>query len=221
MKDKNFFLSGWVPAIGAALVIICLSVSLTVMFRPLYYFDIEHLQISEISGYTPQECRENYDALIDYNLLFGDKELVFPDMDMSREGRIHFEEVKDIFISMQIISAAGLAALAAWVIRIRKNGAGRNRIIWMKYTGYVILTVIILAAGAMVIDWQWAFETMHDIFFDNDYWIFDPDTDPVITILPDMFFYHCGILIVILAAVQIAALQLTYRRLAHGRRKKL
>ena len=131
MKDNNFFLSGWVPAIGAALVIICLSVSLTVMFRPLYYFDIEHLQISEISGYTPQECRENYDALIDYNLLFGDKELVFPDMDMSREGRIHFEEVKDIFISMQIISAAGLAALAAWVIRIRKNGAGRNRIIWI------------------------------------------------------------------------------------------
>ena len=218
MKHKVFNIAA---ALIAAVCVICISVTAVVLARPLYYWDTDNLQIPETSGYSKEICIENYDALIDYNLLFGDKELVFPDMDMSREGRIHFEEVKDIFISMQIISAAGLAALAAWVIRIRKNGAGRNRIIWMKYTGYVILTVIILAAGAMVIDWQWAFETMHAIFFDNDYWIFDPDTDPVITILPDMFFYHCGILIVILAAVQIAALQLTYRRLAHGRRKKL
>ena len=29
--------------------------------------------------------------------------------------------------------------------------------------------------------------------FDNDYWLFNSKTDPVIKILPDEFFMHCGI----------------------------
>lgn len=84
---------------------------------------------------------------------------------------------------------------------------------WIKYT--VILTII--AAGvaglAMTIDWEWAFETMHKIFFDNDYWLFDPHTDPVITILPEEFFMHCGIFIVVLISIETFGLGMIYRRM--------
>ncbi len=216
-EEKKVFLTGWIGAIAAAITIICLSVTLTVMFRPLYYFDIGQLNIPEKSGFTAQQCRENYDVLIDYNLLFGEDELIFPDMSMSEEGRIHFEEVKDIFIDMQLISIAGLTVLVLWVIWIRNAGIRKGRIIWMKYTAYVIAAVVIFVAGAMMIDWQWAFETMHAIFFDNDYWLFDPSTDPVITILPDMFFYHCGIFIALAATVLTVALRMFYRRIIHGK----
>lgn len=54
---------------------------------------------------------------------------------------------------------------------------------------------------------------MHKVFFDNDYWLFDPKYDPVITILPDRFFLHCGILIVLISVTQSALLEWGYRRM--------
>lgn len=79
-----------------AVVVISLAVTITVLARPLYYFDIENLDIPQASGYSSEACKLNYDTLIDYNLLGGDEELFFPTLRMSEEGKIHFEEVKRI-----------------------------------------------------------------------------------------------------------------------------
>lgn len=207
--------------LGAALIVgvivICIAVTVTVLARPLYYFDIEHLKIHEASGYSEEECRINYDSLIEYNLIGGESELTFPTLHMSEEGRIHFEEVKSIFIAMQILALLGIVALAAWIVYLRKKGASKGRTLWMRLTGIVTLALAVIVALAMLIDWQWAFETMHKIFFQNDYWIFNSFTDPVIKILPDTFFFHCGILIIILVVIQLITLELLYRRLNNGR----
>jgi integral membrane protein (TIGR01906 family) len=52
----------------------------------------------------------------------------------------------------------------------------------------------------IALNWEQAFITFHHIFFRNDYWLFDPATDPIIVILPDAFFLHCavGILLLVL-----------------------
>ena len=197
----------------AMIVIICISVTITVLARPLYYFDIEYLEIPWRSGISAEACRLNYDTLIDYNLLGGDEELVFPTLKMSDTGRIHFEEVKEIFINMQIVSIAGIVALIGFTLYIKKKGPQNSILFWMKYTFPVTMIVALAVGLAMAIDWQWAFTTMHEIFFDNDYWIFNAYTDPVIKILPEEFFFHCGILIVILTMAQIAILRVVYRRL--------
>ena len=200
-------------AILAMIAVICISVSATVLLRPIYYFDIEYLEIPQKSGVSEDACKLNYDTLIDYNLIGGDEELIFPTLKMSETGRIHFEEVKDIFINMQIISLVSLSALLGWYIYIKKRGARSENCLWMNYTFPVTMTLAMTVALAMVIDWQWAFTTMHQIFFDNDYWIFNPYTDPVIRILPEEFFLHCGLVIVILTMVQIAVLRMLYRRI--------
>ena len=196
----------------AMIVIICISVTITVLARPLYYFDIEYLEIPWRSGISAEACRLNYDTLIDYNLLGGDEELVFPTLKMSETGRIHFEEVKEIFIKMQLVSIAGIVALIGFVLYIKKKGPQNSILLWMRYTFPVTMIVALAVGLAMAIDWQWAFTTLHEIFFDNDYWIFNAYTDPVIKILPEEFFFHCGILIVILTMAQIAVLRVVYRR---------
>ena len=196
----------------AMIVIICISVTITVLARPLYYFDIEYLEIPWRSGISAEACRLNYDTLIDYNLLGGDEELVFPTLKMSETGRIHFEEVKEIFINMQLVSIAGIVALIGFTLYIKKKGPQNSILLWMRYTFPVTMIVALAVGLAMAIDWQWAFTTMHKIFFDNDYWIFNAYTDPVIKILPEEFFFHCGILIVILTMAQIAILRVVYRR---------
>ncbi len=222
-----------------AVAVICIAVTVTVLARPLYYFDIEHLNIAQNSGYSAEACKLNYDVLIDYNLLGGEDELILPTLTMSEQGRIHFEEVKDIFVTMQIISLVGIAALVAVVIwfvwhtkKFREfacgdttvNTATKSRcsgrcieekhILWMKYTGYVCRAVAVIVCLTMLIDWQWAFTMMHNIFFDNDYWLFNPYTDPVIRILPDEFFFHCGILIILLVIIQVVGLRIAYNRLS-------
>ena len=65
---------------------------------------------------------------------------------------------------------------------------------------------------AVIIDWEKAFTLMHKIFFDNNDWLFDPQTDPIITILPDTFFMHCGFLTIGLTILFCAGLQLLYHR---------
>lgn len=69
-----------------------------------------------------------------------------------------------------------------------------------------ILTVAVPAVLGIFIaaNWDKAFVTFHHIFFNNDYWIFDPVKDPVITILPDTFFLHCAVMI--LGGVVLGAL---------------
>ena len=206
-----------IAAVFAAIGVLCISVTITVMFRPLYYFDIDYLDIPQMSGMSETVIRANYDVLIDYNLLGGPSELNFPDLIMSQQGRIHFEEVKDIFIFMQIFSIAAVILLVLWIVAgVKKKSLSFK---WMKFTGIVIAIIASTCGCALIIDWDWAFTAMHTIFFKNDYWIFDATTDPVIRILPEEFFMHCGIMIIILALIQIIILQLVYRRLKDGGNK--
>ena len=53
--------------------------------------------------------------------------------------------------------------------------------------------------GIMItVNWEYVFVTFHQLVFNNDYWLFDPTTDPIINILPDVFFMHCTIMIFVL-----------------------
>lgn len=145
---------------------------------------IDYLDIPQSSGVSAELCRLNYDALIDYNVPGGSAKLMFPTMPMSESDRKHFEEVKDIFLAMQWV-AVSMDALAVWLAA----GIG----------GIVLLAVII--------DWENAFTLMHKIFFDNVDWLFNPQTDPIITMLPDTFFMHCGFLTIGLTILFCAGLQ--------------
>ena len=191
-----------------AVVVICLAVSITVWMRPIYYMDINILDIPQRSGVPAEICRLNYDVLIDYNVIGGPDKLEFPDFVMSETGEIHFEEVKNIFIPMQWIGIAGGLAVAAAIIWWKEKS-------WMHYSVIITVGVALAVLAAVIIDWEWAFETMHGIFFNNDYWIFDYRTDPVITILPDTFFMHCGLAIIAIVVIVMAAFEIIY-----GKQKK-
>ena len=204
-------------AFFAAVAVICISVTTTLLMRPLYYLDIEILKIPETSGVSKEICRLTYDVLIKYNLLGGPEELIFPTIPMSDTGRIHFEEVKDIFIAMQLISILAIAALIIWYILYKKKKI--KNLWWMRGAGLLTFAVAAAVGVALIIDWETAFVIMHKLFFRNDYWIFNVYTDPVIKILPETFFFHCGLMIVVVTLVQILILEITYRRLKNGRTK--
>ena len=191
---KSFSPSNLALAVVFMLFFISFSVVLVLNFRPLYYHDIEALGIVESSGISEEDIRTNYDTLISYNSIFGQKELDFPTLAMSESGKIHFEEVKNIFVFVQWLCISTLfAGTAGLFFKFRKKDAG-----CLKLAGVLTPLVPAVLGGLIALNWENFFVTFHHIFFRNDYWLFNPATDPVITILPDAFFLHCAIAILVL-----------------------
>lgn len=184
-------------------LILSLSVVLILNLRSIYYHDMKALKLSRTYQMTEEEIKENYDALIDYNSLFYQGELSSPSLPMSEEGRIHFEEVKAIFDGLQwlLILSAALFLPLAWHQLFKRQNRG-FLLLTPVFTGLVGIFAGILAAA----DWEWFFTAFHRLFFRNDYWLFDPLTDPVINLLPDLFFFHClaGILICMAALLLVS-----------------
>lgn len=220
MKNRNTLsASNVLLALVLTVFIISLAVVVTLNFRQLYYFDIEALNIPATSGYTSDVIKANYDVLIDYNFLLYRGELNFPSLEMSEAGRIHFREVKVIFDAVQIIFiASGVLAIAGSVIKLKRRNYG-----YLKLAGIFTIALPVLLGGIIAVNWSFFFVKFHELFFNNDYWIFSSETDPVIKILPDTFFMHAAIMILALvvfcAVISLVCYKILTRkgaRLKHG-----
>ncbi|MCI8608510.1 MAG: TIGR01906 family membrane protein [Firmicutes bacterium] len=212
---REGFAKQLVMAVILVMIIICISIALTVVFRPLYYFDMGHLGISEETGIPESICRQNYDVLMDYNLLGGPSVLKFPDFTMSEQGRIHFQEVKRIFIAAQLGAIMGSITVFLRIAfqRWRKDYDYR----WLKWAGWVALALVAVIGGLMAVSWENAFVLMHKILFRNDFWLFNAKTDPIIRVLPDQFFMHCGILIIVLVVLLVVCCRVLACKLEKGK----
>lgn len=193
MKKAAMFIG----SIISAATIISIAVIITVNSRWLYYMDIDKLNIPQTSGISETEIIENYNYLIDYNTKFRVGEFSLPTLPSSNEGKIHFEEVRNIFLAVHFIAAAGIVLIIYSIYEAFK----RKRYKMLGDT--LIMTVIIPAVTGimMAVSFEKTFVLFHKIMFRNDYWIFDPSKDPIINMLPETFFLHAAALIIILTAV--------------------
>lgn len=216
-RKKKTAVSNVLLALIGTLFIFCASVYLVLNIRQIYYFDIDFLKIGEETRLDDWIIRENYDILVDYNLITKQvRELKFPSFPMSETGRIHFEEVRRIFFAVQYAGAACLLLFAAgFVYKVCRGDFGCLKLM------AIFSVVIPLTVGiAIAVSWQKVFVIFHELVFQNDYWIFDPVTDPVINILPDEFFFHCAAAILLFILIGSAASGILYRMLTQIRRRK-
>ncbi|MDU4936179.1 MAG: TIGR01906 family membrane protein [Peptostreptococcaceae bacterium] len=190
-----------------SLLIIGSSTMITVGFKQLYYFDINYLKISEQNNLTKEEIKRNYDYMIDYNLNKISGEFELPTIKSSPEGKVHFEEVKEIVQNVIKLLIVSLIITIVGIIVNLKN----NNIEFLNITSKLVIILPILVAIPMLINFDKTFVVFHKLMFDNDYWIFDPSKDPVINILPQEFFFHAGLLIVMLILLSSVVLNIIYK----------
>lgn len=214
MRNK---ISNFLVALLGFLFLICGSVVLTLNCRELYYRDMRNLQLSEELGLSETTIQANYDALIDYNLITkGIDTLEFPTFPMSDHGRIHFEEVKQIFVGIQyLLVITGILFLTGLIWKLCRKEYKCLKLLTV--LTFVVPTVLGVLIGVC---WDQVFVLFHKIFFNNDYWLFDPMTDPVILILPDAFFAHCAIAILGIIVLG-GAFSLTVYLLLEGHKRKV
>lgn len=197
-----------VLSICFALFIISSSVIITLNIKAIYYNDIDKLDIESMIDLSKQEIIKNYDYLIDYNLSWSDKEFELPSLPSSRNGKIHFEEVRNIFQKVKIITIImGIISIIGGIVQIRKK-----QFKFLRDSSILIVIMPILLAIPIAINFNACFIMFHKIMFSNDYWIFDPNVDPVINMLPEEFFMHMGVVILSIMVICSIVLQLIYRK---------
>lgn len=200
MKVK---ISDILSGIVLAVFIMTSAIVISLNFRPLYYFMSEKLSIPAMAGFTEEDARSDYDTLISYNSIFGPDTLEFENTPQSKEGRIHFFEVKRIFVAIEIaMYGCLLGTIALTIVNIKIK-----RFTYLKIGGLIAVILPIAVGIPAVLFWEETFTMFHKIAFSNDYWMMNPYTDPVVLILPQEYFAACtGLiagLIIIMSAVSI------------------
>ena len=190
-----------------SIFIITTAINFTVSFKQLYYYDIDKLNIPKLSNLSKEEIKLNYDYLIEYNLSKNVDEFEMPTIKSSNQGKIHFEEVRDIFQNVNKISRICLIISLIGIIIGIKN----KDIQILNYTSKALIIIPLVLAIPMIINFEDTFVIFHKLMFSNDYWIFDPTLDPVINILPEEFFFHAGIMILGIVLVVSIILYTIYK----------
>ncbi|MBU3114331.1 TIGR01906 family membrane protein [Clostridium lacusfryxellense] len=188
-------------------IFITLSVYFTLLFKPLYYIDINVLNIEQSTNLNKNELKSNYDYVITYLTQNKTEEFNLPTLPSSQHGKIHFKEVKIIFDRLKVML---LCSVIISIIGIIINKRYKKTKYLLTSSIFLIILPVLLLIP-FLIDFDKSFTTFHHIFFNNDYWLFDVDLDPIITILPQTFFFHCAILVIILISISSIMLRCIYK----------
>ena len=184
-------------AVAAAAVLLSGAIAVPILCRPFYYAHIGPLHLEKATGYTRAEIKTAYDEMLDYCL--GGEEFSTGALRWSESGKDHFTDVRVLFLldlKVLAVSAAVLllVLIAAKLARLRPARlAGRGPAFW---AGAGLGGLFLLLGGLAALDFDRAFVVFHSLFFPGKTnWLFDPRTDEIINILPEVFFRNCAVLI--------------------------
>lgn len=170
--------------------IITIAIGLTIWAIPLFKFSLHHLDITGKVGLSVEIIMGNYHILLRYLHFPWIDQLVLPNFPVSTSGAFHFYEVKILFYlnyALLILSTIGSVFYLKKLKEI--NGLWRLRSVFKTAIFVPFILLFILA-----IDFDWLFIKFHELAFNNDDWLFNPSTDPIINVLSQEFFMYSFIL---------------------------
>ena len=166
-----------IVSIYIAIAFISIVTILVMNMNFIYKLMINKLHLSNVSGVNKENIMIDYRTIIYYLQNPFIKDLQLDNFDMSQYGYIHFYEVKRIFVSLIIISFIFIVILLATLIFTYK---------------YKKIDKIDIAK---------VFTIFHKILFRNDYWLLDPNIDPIIKVLPEEVFFTYGVVIISIISI--------------------
>ena len=177
MRDKVIF--GF-----SILWIIALSVTLTIFLAiPLFFGEIFWYQLTDLVQMTAGKICHNFLILMNYLINPLETKLSMPDFPSSASGLHHFAEVKNLFMLVFFLTII----LIPFNIRFIKENLS---IVFHNALRVVMLFPLAIGVIAWLIGFDRFFVAFHEVLFRDNSWLFDPATDPIISVLPEQFFMH-------------------------------
>jgi integral membrane protein (TIGR01906 family) len=206
-KWQNFQKSfgGHMRKISKFIIIIFLPIFVLLSAFDFVVFDISYFESKFIQNNTMEETGLNLDQLISvsqktldylkdkrddltiYEELNGQEIQVFEERELH-----HMEDVKELFrIGFLIKNLTMVLVLVAGLFLLTKDKKTLYKSI---KNGSLMFTAIIVFIGIYAyVDFERAFVIFHEILFDNDLWLLDPNEDIMIQMLPINFFMGIGV----------------------------
>ncbi|WP_394530575.1 TIGR01906 family membrane protein [Lactococcus lactis subsp. lactis] len=177
MRDKVIF--GF-----SILWIIALSVTLTIFLAiPLFFGEIFWYQLTDLVQMAAGKIGHNFLILMNYLINPLEKKLSMPDFPSSASGLHHFAEVKNLFMLVFFLTII----LIPFIIRFMKENLS---LVFHNALRVVMLFPLAIGVIAWLIGFDQFFVAFHEVLFRDNSWLFDPATDPIISVLPEQFFMH-------------------------------
>lgn len=177
------------------------SVIVTLNISPiLYSLFIKLNKVPNYNNLSMEEILNDYNNIIHYLNSPQEEVLKFKNFKISPIGEFHFLEVKEIFSSIYLICLACLILGIILFILLKKFKLK----ISLKAFNIFFYEVLFIFLGLILsfyLNFSKVFTLFHKIFFNNDYWIFDPKKDPIINVLPESYFLFLAIFILFLVMI--------------------
>lgn len=184
-----------------AISVISIAVLGVINTTIVYRYAIHKYELNNYTGLSTEILMDNYKRMIYYVQNPFIKELILNKVPMSNFGKIHFFEVKQIFMVLYIISIIFFSIMIFKIVTNKNNDLVKRIIKSFNNSVNIIALIFISVSIGAAIDFDKTFYFFHKIFFRNNYWIFDPVADPVINALPEEFFMIELILVISLLIV--------------------
>lgn len=176
------------------LSVITFSIAITILFVPLFEGHLTYFNVPEKVGIAHETIMDNYYVLLEYLHFPWVDKLVMPDFPTSASGAFHFYEVKVLFYINYIVLFITLPISINYLFNLKKS----NQLYRLKIPSFFAAWVPVGLLVFLAFSFEDMFVLFHKLLFDNDAWLFNPATDPIINVLTQEFFMLCFILAFVL-----------------------
>jgi integral membrane protein (TIGR01906 family) len=177
------------------LFILSFSIIIPILYRPIYYNQIENSNIHRLGPYSKEEIKEAYDDVLDY-ITFRKKDFSCGKLKFSVSGADHFKDCRNLIgLDLIILLISSISTIILLLFRKSCN-LYLKRLPSPFYSGVLGIALLILVGLLSLDGFTFAFLIFHKIFFiGKTNWYFDPSTDEIINYMPESFFLKCAVVI--------------------------
>lgn len=172
-------------------------------YQILNQLDMEMEDVMDVTIYMMSYLRGGEEELSIEKVIEGKEQDFFNEQD-----RFHMGEVQTLFLGgLTLRRAAGITLLVCLVILFATKEKWQKVLADTFQKTLGCFCVLVLAFGiAIAVNFSKCFVIFHEIFFDNDLWLFDARTDFMIRMLPEGFFFDMVIRIGVIFIIILLAL---------------
>lgn len=202
----TFYLKQFMATVCFIITGLATAITGVIFASPVIYgLTIKGFNLTAISGLTSEQLMDNYHTLIAYLTDPAVEKLEMQYFSSSEGGLLHFEEVKFLFLMCFVLAVIGFILSIAVIFWLHKT----KQQAWMERWFLLAITFPLILLFFVVVAFDKVFLLFHELLFRNDLWLFNPVTDPVITVLPEGLFMLLFIVAILIYELLVYAFRFT------------
>lgn len=199
--------------ISMSMVLFILLYLIDFMAKDISYYNNFHSEykIEETSGLSKQWIDSASDSLVEF-IKNGDKKVL--ERNFNEKEISHMEDVYKLF---KLDRYVYLCLFVFSVISILYKFFKKDFSFFKSLRKYILISYISVTSflGVCFLFFSESFIYFHKLFFNNDLWLLDYETDLMIRILPEEFFFNLFVNILVLSTISIFVVYIFLRTIRY------